>query len=83
MTTINIDIDKMTLSHELKTSLSGILNTMELLKTTHLSQEQKELIDIASKAGNRLLKIGNDIVGGVTKDDPSKRSLFFSKRFVA
>lgn len=81
MTTIQIEMNKMNLSHELKTSLTGILSSMELLKTTCLSSEQKTLIDVAFNASCRLLKIGNQIVDGVVPEKKSESTLFFTNRF--
>ncbi|MFT4713133.1 MAG: signal transduction histidine kinase [Candidatus Azotimanducaceae bacterium] len=48
------------ISHELRTPLNGVLGMVELLKTTDLSDEQKEYCSIVNQSGKALLSIIGD-----------------------
>jgi len=51
------------MSHEIRTPMNGILGFAELLKDSHLSDEdQQAYINIINKSGHRMLNIINDIV---------------------
>ncbi len=50
------------MSHEIRTPMNGFMGMLQLLETTALSQEQKELIQIASASSNSLLTLVNDIL---------------------
>lgn len=50
------------MSHEIRTPLNAILGFQELLKTTELSDEQKEYINSIDFAGRNLLVIINDVL---------------------
>lgn len=51
-----------TISHEIKTPMSGILGMLNLLHKTNLSVEQKELIDSIEISANLLMNLINDIL---------------------
>lgn len=51
-----------TMSHEIRTPMNGIVGVAELLKTTKLTEEQKDLLKIMTISGNNLLAIINDIL---------------------
>lgn len=50
------------MSHEIRTPMNGFMGMLQLLETTALSQEQRELIQIASASSNSLLTLVNDIL---------------------
>ncbi len=49
-------------SHEIRTSLNGVIGLMDVMKQTNLDDEQSEMVTLASKAGFNLLHILNDIL---------------------
>ena len=51
-----------TISHEIRTPLNGVLGMTQLLKDTHLSEEQQELSQMIQQSGNTLLALINDIL---------------------
>ena len=51
-----------TVSHELRTPLNGIIGTVELLESTRLNDEQKELLSMTKDSSHNLLNIINDIL---------------------
>jgi signal transduction histidine kinase/CheY-like chemotaxis protein/HPt (histidine-containing phosphotransfer) domain-containing protein len=50
------------MSHEIRTPLNAIIGFSELIKETHLSEEQEEYIAIINQSGNSLLAQINDIL---------------------
>ena len=50
------------MSHEIRTPLNGIVGFTELLKDTHLQEEQAEFVDIIEKSSENLLEIINNIL---------------------
>lgn len=50
------------MSHELKTPLNSIIGTSNILKTSDLSEEQKDLIETISYSGNHLNAIIQDVL---------------------
>ncbi|HEX4044227.1 MAG TPA: histidine kinase dimerization/phospho-acceptor domain-containing protein [Gammaproteobacteria bacterium] len=57
MTTINLEIDSLTLSHSLRIPLTEIMGMVELLKRDQLTMTQKEEVEAIQEASNRLLKM--------------------------
>jgi len=50
------------MSHEIRTPLNGIVGFTELLKSTNLSKEQLEFVNIIEKSSENLLSIINNIL---------------------
>ncbi|XDD49985.1 ATP-binding protein [Leptospira sp. WS92.C1] len=50
------------MSHEIRTPMNGVLGMVQLLRTTKLSEEQKEYAKILSGSAKSLLQIINDIL---------------------
>ncbi|PTU66947.1 hypothetical protein DB032_19475 [Chromobacterium sp. Panama] len=50
------------MSHELRTPLGVILTANELLQDTHLSTNQKKLLQQAQSAGNNLMELFNNVL---------------------
>lgn len=51
-----------TMSHEIRTPMNGIIGFLELLKSTSLSEEQKEYLDCIKSSSEILLYLINDIL---------------------
>jgi len=51
-----------TMSHEMRTPLTGISGALDLLSMTKLTQEQSELVKIISVCGQQLLTVINDVL---------------------
>jgi len=50
------------MSHEIRTPLNGVIGTLDLARDTGLTEEQRELLDMASASANALLGVINDIL---------------------
>ncbi len=62
------------MSHEIRTPLNGIVGFTELLKSTDLSEEQLEFINIVEKSSENLLSIINNILD-LSKIESNKTEL--------
>ena len=51
-----------TMSHEMRTPLTGILGMTQLLQETPLNEEQKEFLQVISNSGEGLLEIINNVL---------------------
>ncbi|TAL03893.1 MAG: response regulator [Rhodospirillaceae bacterium] len=50
------------MSHEIRTPMNGVVGIVELLKSTRLSDEQKQMVEIIQRSGITLLDVINDIL---------------------
>jgi PAS domain S-box-containing protein len=50
------------MSHEIRTPMNGFMGMLHLLQSTSLTEEQREIIDIAKASSESLLKLVNDIL---------------------
>ena len=62
------------MSHEIRTPLNGIVGFTELLKSTGLTEEQKEFVNIIEKSSENLLSIINNILD-LSKIESNKTEL--------
>ncbi|KAJ7958441.1 histidine kinase 5-like [Quillaja saponaria] len=51
-----------TMSHEIRSPLSGVVSIAEILSTTKLDQEQRQLLDVMLSSGDLVLQLINDIL---------------------
>lgn len=51
-----------TMSHEIRSPLSGVVSMAEILSTTKLNHEQRQLIDVMISSGDLVLQLINDIL---------------------
>lgn len=75
-----------TMSHEVRTPLTGILGIVSLIKHTQLSKKQRDYIDTIQYSGDTLLALLNDLLD-ITKIETGKLDLenltFNTRRFVS
>ncbi len=50
------------MSHEIRTTMNGVVGVLSLLHETHLSEEKKRLLDVATRSTDSLLLVINDIL---------------------
>ncbi|XP_042477642.1 probable histidine kinase 1 [Macadamia integrifolia] len=51
-----------TMSHEIRSPLSGVVSMAEILTTTKLDHEQRQLLDVMISSGDLVLQLINDIL---------------------
>lgn len=51
-----------TMSHEIRSPLSGVVSMAEVLATTQLDEEQRQLVDVMVSSGDLVLQLINDIL---------------------
>ncbi|TYI80116.1 hypothetical protein E1A91_D05G068100v1 [Gossypium mustelinum] len=51
-----------TMSHEIRSPLSGVVSMAEILATTKLDREQRQLLDVMVSSGDLVLQLINDIL---------------------
>ncbi|PQP99226.1 histidine kinase 5 [Prunus yedoensis var. nudiflora] len=51
-----------TMSHEIRSPLSGVVSMAEILTTTKLDREQRQLLDVMLSSGDLVLQLINDIL---------------------
>jgi signal transduction histidine kinase len=50
------------ISHALRTPMNGVLGMLQLIDDTILDEEQSEFVTVASRSGNTLLSLINDVL---------------------
>jgi PAS domain S-box-containing protein len=71
-----------TVSHELKTPLTSIRTSLELLKCGTVPKREEDLIDIAFRNSHRLLRLINDVLD-IQKIESGKMDFFMSPLEIA
>lgn len=51
-----------TMSHEIRSPLSGVVGMAEILSNTRLDKEQKKLLNVMMSSGDLVLQLINDIL---------------------
>lgn len=51
-----------TMSHEIRSPLSGVVSMAEILANTKLDKEQEQLLDVMLSSGDLVLQLINDIL---------------------
>lgn len=51
-----------TMSHEIRSPLSGVVSMAEILSTTKLDREQRHLLEVMLSSGDLVLQLINDIL---------------------
>ena len=51
-----------TMSHEIRSPLSGVLSMAEILAATQLDKEQYQLLEVMLSSGDLVLQLINDIL---------------------
>ncbi|KAF5949592.1 hypothetical protein HYC85_011585 [Camellia sinensis] len=51
-----------TMSHEIRSPLSGVVSMVEILSTTNLDKEQRQLLSVMLSSGDLVLQLINDIL---------------------
>jgi signal transduction histidine kinase len=69
-----------TMSHEIRSPLSGVVSMAEVLSTTKLDREQRELLDVMLSSGDMVLQIINDILD-LSKVESGSKSILVTNHF--
>lgn len=64
-----------TMSHEIRSPLSGVVSMAEILSTTKLDKDQKQLLKIMLSSGDLVLQLINDILD-LSKVESGATSIF-------
>ncbi|CAM8916449.1 unnamed protein product [Rhodiola kirilowii] len=67
-----------TMSHEIRSPLSGVVSMAEILSTSKLDREQKQLLDVMLSSGDLVLQLINDILD-LSKDESGVMKLEATK----
>lgn len=67
-----------TMSHEIRSPLSGVVSMTEILSTTKLDKEQRQLLDVMLSSGDLVLQLINDILD-LSKVESGTRFVDFIK----
>lgn len=51
-----------TMSHKIRSPLSGVVSMAEILSSTRLEKDQKQLVDVMISSGDLVLQLINDIL---------------------
>jgi len=71
-----------TMSHEIRSPLSGVVSMAEVLSNTKLDWEQRQLLDVMLSSGDLVLQLINDILD-LSKVESGYKSIlvpFLTKR---
>ena len=66
-----------TMSHEIRSPLSGVVSMSEILSTTKLDKEQRQLLDVMISSGDLVLQLINDILDLSKVESGTRFTLFF------
>lgn len=69
-----------TMSHEIRSPLSGVVSMAEILSTSKLDKEQRQLLDVMISSGDLVLQLINDILD-LSKVESGLRIIFFFSWF--
>ncbi len=65
-----------TMSHEIRSPLSGVVSMAEVLATTDLDAEQRQLVDVMLTSGDLVLQLINNILD-LSKIESGERKITF------
>lgn len=69
-----------TMSHEIRSPLSGVVSMAQVLATTKLDAEQRPMVDLMNASGEHVLELINDILD-LSKAESGWFSHFFAEDF--
>ena len=70
-----------TMSHEIRSPLSGVVSMAEILTTTKLDREQRQLLEVMLSSGDLVLQLINDILDLSKVESGMRLSLEFQCYF--
>ena len=65
-----------TMSHEIRSPLTGVVSMAEILANTTLDQEQRQLLDVMLSSGDLVLQLINDILD-LSKVESGRKFQYF------